>query len=179
MVRYETLFLAVPELTHDEFSTLESSVHKTLQEAKGNVISFERWGKYKLAYPVRKNEYGIYGLVRFEVEPEHKNTVLETVRNLLTIKYGDSIMRIMTVGLANGQSLAYHRPESLEEIPVRDVDVFLKENKMEGFINKKSAPVTSSHNLEEDEEQEVEELDEADYAGDVSAVAATPPSEGN
>jgi small subunit ribosomal protein S6 len=182
MVRYETLFLAVPELTNDEFSMLETSVGRSLQETKANIISFERWGKYKLAYPVRKNEYGIYGLIRFEVDSQNKHTALETIKTLLTIKYGDTIMRTMTVGLEPNQALSYHRPESLEEVPVRDVDVFLKENKMEGLLaNKKSAPKVSVQDLEEDEDQEVEELDdEAEkFLGDVSVAAATPPSEGN
>jgi small subunit ribosomal protein S6 len=181
MTRYETLFLAVPELTNDEFSMLETSVSKSLAEVKSNVISFERWGKYKLSYPVRKNEYGIYGLLRFEVESDNKTAAVDMVKTLFTIKYGDTIMRIITVSLAPNQSLSYHRPESLEEVPVRDVDVFLKENKMEGLLNKKSAPKVSLDDLEEDEVEEAEELDSdtEQFVGDVSVAAATPPSEGN
>ena len=91
-------------------------------------------------------------------------------------------MRIMTVALAPNQSLSYHRPESLEEAPVRDVDTFLKENKMEGLMGKKSTPRVSAEELEEDQAEEVEELDDEEteqFTGDVSVAAATPPSEGN
>ncbi len=178
MMRYETLFLTVPEFTNDEFSALESSINKTIQDSKGMLVSCERWGKYRLAYPVRKNEYGIYGLIRFEADTESKHAVLEAVKTLLTIKHGDSIMRCMTVNLDAQKSLAYERPESLEEAPVRDVDSFLKENRMEGLRHKRP---TRAQEVEEEEEVVEEEIDrDADqHMGDKAVAAATPPSEGN
>jgi small subunit ribosomal protein S6 len=180
MMRYETLFLTVPEFTNDEFSELESSINKTIQSSKGTMIACERWGKYRLAYPVKKNDYGIYGLVRFELEGKDKQAALEALKTLLTIKHGDSIMRCITVNLDTTQSLVYNRPESLEEAPVRDVDSFLKENKMEGLRYKK--PVRAEE-VEEEETEEVEEevTEEADrhHMGDAAVAAATPPSEGN
>jgi small subunit ribosomal protein S6 len=180
MLRYETLFLSIPELTSDEFSAIESSVNKTLHEFKGSMISCERWGKFRLAYPIKKNDYGIYGLVRFEIEPVNKDAVLNALKTLFTIKHGDSIMRHMTVSLDPKLPLAYHRPESLEEVPLRDVDTFLKENKMEGLITKRSL----SKSVHEELEEEIEETDDLSeptdtYLGDKTTVAATPPSEGN
>lgn len=43
MLRYETLLLAVPEITKDETSSLEKQVDQLIKKAKGSVISFERW----------------------------------------------------------------------------------------------------------------------------------------
>ena len=179
MVRYETIFLTVPEFTNDEFSTLESQVHKLLQESKCALVSYERWGKYRLAYPIRKNDYGVYGLIRFEVNEENKAAVLNALKTLLTIKYGDSIMRTMTVSLDPHKSLAYHRPESLEEVPVRDVDTFLKENKMDSLIGKK--PRIQADEVVEETDEEVEEGQdsEVELAPDRVVTAATPPAEGN
>jgi small subunit ribosomal protein S6 len=183
MMRYETLFLTVPEFTNDEFSALESSINKTIQDSKGVMISCERWGKYRLAYPIDRNDYGIYGLVRFELEGGQKQEALESLKTLLKIKHGDSVVRCMTVALDPQASLTYNRPESLEEAPVRDVDSFLKENKMEGLRSKKRAiepeePVEEEEEIEEDEESsEEEEQQMGDTA--VAAAAATPPSEGN
>lgn len=177
MMRYETLFLAVPELTNDEFGALESSINKTIQASKGTMISCERWGKYKLAYPVKRNDYGIYGLVRFELEGEDKQQALDSLKTLLTIKHGDSIMRCMTVNLDPSKSLVYNRPESLEEAPARNVDSFFKENKMESLYKK---PVARVEEVEE-EDVEDEDLDEVEeQTSDTNfAAAATPPSEGN
>ena len=68
MNRYEVLILAAPEITEDESRGIEKSVEELVKSVKGDVISFERWGKYKLAYSVRKHEYGVYFLARFAVE---------------------------------------------------------------------------------------------------------------
>lgn len=177
MMRYETLFLAIPELTNDEFGALESNINKTIQASKGSMISCERWGKYRLAYPVKQNEYGIYGLIRFELEGEDKKGALDALKTLLTIKHGDLIMRCMTVNLDQNNSLVYNRPESLEEAPARNVDSFFKEGRMESLYKKPAARVEE---VEEDIEED-EELDDVEEpASDKNfAAAATPPSEGN
>jgi small subunit ribosomal protein S6 len=156
MLRYETLFLAIPELTYDEFAQLESNINKTIQAKKGVLLSCERWGKYRLTYPIRNNEYGIYGLVRFEVEAEYMPGLLSTLKDLFAIQCNDIIMRTMSVALDPKQSLIYHRPESLEDTPVRDVDTFLKENKMEGLMSSKK----SAHAVVEDVEDELEVFEE-------------------
>lgn len=136
MFRYETLFLTVPEITTDEASSIEKQLDQLVQAAKGNVISFERWGKYKLAYPVRKYEYGVYFLIRFEVPEEGKGKLLESIKSLFLIKIFDLVMRFTTQKLSQEGSIEYKRPESLEEAPARDVDTFLRENKMTGLMNK-------------------------------------------
>ncbi len=133
MHRYEILLLAVPEITEDEARTLEKSLDHLIKEAGGTTISFERWGKYKLAYPIRKNDYGVYFLIRFEVDDADE--LLENIQSLMKIKLAHLVMRHMVSVLSPKQSLAYQRPLSLEETPSRDVDSFLKENKMEGLLS--------------------------------------------
>ena len=136
MLRYEVLLLTVPEITADETAELESYLAKITTEKSGNVISFDRWGKYYLSYPVRKNDYGIYFLMRFECQDEQHQELLEALRTACAVKYSELVMRHMIVRLDDNASLEYQRPESLEEAPSRDVDSFLKENKMTGLMNK-------------------------------------------
>ncbi len=176
MSRYETLILTTPDFTNDEFAQLETTISKTIQDAKGSLISFERWGKYRLAYPVRRNDYGIYCLIRFETDAAHKAELLKELNTLFTIKFGDAIMRTITTILHPKKSLAYHRPESLEDAPVRDVDTFLKENRMDSL---RRAPVRA-----EDEDEEHTEVSETGTATERFAresagiaAAATPPAE--
>ena len=54
MLRYETLLLTIPEITLDESSAIEAQLQKIVREHKGTLLSFERWGKMLLAYPVKK-----------------------------------------------------------------------------------------------------------------------------
>ncbi len=134
MTRYEVLFLTVPEITGDEISTIEKNVEQEIKKTKGSLLSFERWGKCRLAYPIRHHEYGVYFLVRFESEANQK--MLQDLNRVFTVRYNESVMRTIIHRLNNNQSLDYKRPESVEEAPTRDVDSFLRENQMEGLVTK-------------------------------------------
>lgn len=143
--RYEVLILTVPEITADESKNIETQFDRVIKEAKGSIISFEKWGKYKLAYPIRKNDYGIYFLARFEVN----TAAVEEVRSLLALKFYELIMRHAIVLLDPKKSLAYQKPLSLEDAPARDVNTFLKENRMEGLMSS-NASVGAAEDYEED-----------------------------
>lgn len=131
--RYEALMLAVPEVTQDEARSIETALEKAVKENKGGFISFERWGKFRLSYPVQKNEYGVYFLTRFEAPAG--SAVLDEVKSLFSIKLHNIVMRSIIDRLEDEGSLEYQRPKSVEESPTRDVKTFLKENKMEGLLS--------------------------------------------
>ena len=65
--RYETLLLMSTDVTDDELSMIEKNFDLISSNAKGKVSRFDKWGKYRLAYPVNKSAYGVYVLVRFEL----------------------------------------------------------------------------------------------------------------
>ncbi len=134
MLRYEVLFLTLPEITADERGKIEKGFEELVSQAKGNVISFDRWGKYKLAYPVRDREYGVYFLVRFEVDKANASDLLKAVNLFFAVRNEDIVARHMVSVLDVKRPLEYARPESLEDVPTKDVDTFLKENKMSGLI---------------------------------------------
>lgn len=136
MVRYEVLMLTVPQITADETTGLESQFEALVKEHKGKVLSFERWGKYRLAYPVQNNDYGVYFLARFEAGLQDYGALVDALRVFLMVKNEELVMRHMIARLGAHASLAYQRPESLEEAPARDSDAFFKEHKMTGFMNK-------------------------------------------
>lgn len=127
MNRYEALMLTVPEITADEAKSIEQQFDRLIADKKGSILSFEKWGKYRLAYPVKNNEYGIYFLARFEAQPE----VVEEVKTLLDVKLHEVIMRSIMTKLDAKASLVYQRPQSLEEAPAREVGSFLKDNRMD------------------------------------------------
>ena len=122
MLRYETLILSVPEITTDEISVLQSNFEALTTQFQGAIISFERWGKYKLAYPVRKHEYGVYFLTRFEVDTQQKDALLAALALFFAVKNNELVMRHVTTVLDSKKSLTYQRSQSLEEIPVREVE---------------------------------------------------------
>jgi len=132
MLRYEMLFLTIPEITGDESDSIKSYFLKAVRSAQGEMLSFERWGKYRLAYPVNKNDYGVYFLARFEVALENRDALLKDIRASYIFKFNNLIVKNM-INRLQGTSLEYKRPESLEDTPT-DVDSFLKKNDMEGLL---------------------------------------------
>jgi small subunit ribosomal protein S6 len=136
MLRYEMLFLTVPEITGDEIDSIKSYFQKAVRSAQGDMLSFERWGKYRLAYPVNKNDYGVYFLTRFEVALENRDALLKDIRGSYIFKFNHLIVKNMIARLDSKASLEYKRPESLEDTP-HDVDSFLKKNDMEGLLKPK------------------------------------------
>jgi len=136
MHRYELLILTTPEITSDETTAMEKEFEKTVQQGGGSIISFDRWGKLRLAYPINDKDYGIYFLTRLEVDDAKKDELLKTLDALFTLKYNELVMRFMTCKLDPNASLEYDRPEALEDVPTRDVGQFLRDNKMEGLLPK-------------------------------------------
>lgn len=135
MLRYEILMLAVPEITQDEVKQLEDRLEKLVEQYKGAVVSFERWGKYRLAYPVKKNDYGVYFLFRFEMKQD-PTLLLNEFKTIFAVKLNDVIMRYLVSKLDANGTLAYQRPQSLEDAPSKDVDTFLREHKVEGLTSR-------------------------------------------
>ncbi len=147
MLRYEILILTVPEITVDESKNIESNIESIVEASKGSIISYERWGKYKLAYPVKHHEYGIYFLVRFQIHQENTKNLLNELHEYFAVKQTEIVMRHMVAKLAKGESLEYKKPESLEDIPSGDIDSFLKENKMPNIL-KDSGRSENSENID-------------------------------
>jgi len=153
--RYEALMLTTPELTKDETVFIEKQIDEAVRKAAGSVISFERWGKYRLEYPVHKNDYGVYLLTRFEI-PEGSQA-LKDLQTIFAIKLNLIVMRHMVHALESTASLAYQRPKSLEEAPESgDGRGFLRDHrKIEGLISAVDSSGRfgeSTDDLEDDED---------------------------
>jgi ribosomal protein S6 len=131
--QYEALLLTVPEITGDEVKHLETTLDKTIKTGTGSTISFERWGKYKLAYDINKNDYGIFFLMRFEIP--QGTAIINDLKTLLKVKLNNVIMRDMISVLNPKHPLTYQRPRSLEEAPAREAESFSRDNKMSGFLS--------------------------------------------
>ncbi len=161
MTKYEYLMLANPGITGDETSGLEQNFEKLVKQFKGNLVSFDRWGKCRLAYPVKHQDYGVYYMVRFEMDAPQE--FLKEIKLLLDVKYNDLIMRTATVKIEENESYSDYRPESVEDLPTRNVDQFLRENKMEGLIGKAE---------KEEKKAEVEAADKAAVTEAVKEASA-------
>jgi small subunit ribosomal protein S6 len=92
MRQYETVFLISPNLEEEETTKVISQISGIISKNKGKLIQEDRWGKKKLAYPIKKFEEAFYvffhyeadSMVPLELEKRFKQT--EAILRFLTVK---------------------------------------------------------------------------------------------
>jgi len=65
---YEILFIIPNKFTDEEAKTVYERVEKTIADAGGQITNREYWGKKRLAYEIKHNAFGYYGLYEFDLE---------------------------------------------------------------------------------------------------------------
>ena len=66
MRTYEALYIVRPQLTDEEIQTVVDGVLKLITNNGGTIVRSEVWGKRRLAYEVKKQQEGVFVLVRFQ-----------------------------------------------------------------------------------------------------------------
>ena len=66
---YELVFIISPEVGDEALEATVDSVSQFVTGKGGIISSVERWGKRKLAYPLKRFLEGTYVLTRFKMKP--------------------------------------------------------------------------------------------------------------
>jgi small subunit ribosomal protein S6 len=97
MRRYEQIYILHPSLSEEEISKVIENAGQVVLDDAGAVISVDKWGMRKLAYPIKKEPQGYYVLCDFAGTPaavaeiERKLRIDDAVLKYLTVKLSDSI----------------------------------------------------------------------------------------
>ncbi len=113
MGKYETVLLISPNLEDQQREVLLSSLEQSISDTKGNLINMDKWGKRKLAYPVRKFEEGFYVLLFYEAGEE---TIKELERKM---RMNEDVLRFLTVQSQTDE--APGRPTDMEMYSLKNV----------------------------------------------------------
>ena len=68
---YELVFVISPKIEDDTLESTITNISQFITGKGGNIADVERWGKKKLAYPLKKFLEGTYVLARFQMNPEY------------------------------------------------------------------------------------------------------------
>lgn len=71
---YELTVLLHPDLEIDLDKPL-NKVEKIISDNGGKVVSTDNWGKKKLAYSIKKQDFAVYVLFEVEIAPANANKV--------------------------------------------------------------------------------------------------------
>lgn len=120
---YEILFIIPNKFTEDEAKKLAEKIEGTITADGGKVTFREFWGKKRLAYKIKQNEYGYYGLLEFDLEGA----------NLAKIDYD---MRLSTDILRH--QIVVKKPKTEEQLK-RDAEIRAKIDSKKAEAEKLSA----------------------------------------
>jgi len=88
---YELVLIISPEVDDETVNTTIESISQLIKEKDGIVSEVERWGKRKLAYPIKHSMEGSYVLIRFKLNPL-SNKELEA-----NLKVSERILRYLLI----------------------------------------------------------------------------------
>jgi small subunit ribosomal protein S6 len=115
MRHYETIYIVDPNLGDEEYRELTGKFNSLIENQKGVVIKTKEWGKQRLAYVVKKFNYGFYVLIDFCADP---GVTSELERSL---KLDDRILKYQTVKIsdrADPEELLLKEREAKKEVAV-------------------------------------------------------------
>jgi small subunit ribosomal protein S6 len=67
--KYETIIVIDSLLKLEEIEGIISKYERFISANGGQVEAVDRWGKRRLAYEIKKRQYGFYVLIRFDAPP--------------------------------------------------------------------------------------------------------------
>lgn len=91
MRKYETIFVLDSLLKSEEIDAIIGKYERFISANGGQIETVERWGKKRLAYEIKKRQYGYYVLIRFDAPP----TVIKPLER--EYRLNESVLRYKTL----------------------------------------------------------------------------------
>ena len=91
---YELIYIINPDVAEDALEARVSGISQSITSRDGVIASVDRWGKRKLAYPLKHYLEGTYVLTKFKISParlkeiESNLKISEEVLRHLLVKAG-------------------------------------------------------------------------------------------
>lgn len=156
MRKYETIFVVDSLLKSEEIESIVSKYERFISANGGKIEDIEHWGKKRLAYEIKKRQYGYYVLIRFDGPP----TMIKPLER--EYRLNESLLRYKTLAMEKASIEAAERAAA--ETPKT-------EEKAEEPA-KEEAPVEAAAEEAPVEEKAAEEAVEAEATEEVVEEAA-------
>ena len=90
---YESVVLINAALEDDQIEVILNKIQDTITTHGGSIIEIDKWGRKRLAYPIKKAKSGYYAIFRFNSKPELISTLERNYR------LEENIYRYLTIVL--------------------------------------------------------------------------------
>lgn len=91
MHNYELVYILQADLDEATLAATVDSIETLIKNSKGEIVKVDRWGKRRLAYPIRKMNEGYYVFISLQLNP---NEVANIKRSL---GYNEQVLRYLVV----------------------------------------------------------------------------------
>ena len=104
---YETVLIVKPQLSDEEVTKAVDAVKTVITKAGGEVLAEDKWGRRRLAYPIRKEREGFYSYLKFNAP----STILQSLNQHFRVT--EDVMRHLTVTVQDRPS----KPRKIRKKP--------------------------------------------------------------
>ncbi len=108
MRNYEIAVVLHPDLEID-IESATSKIEKIIELAKGKITKKDNWGKRKLAYKIKKQDWGIYVFYQVQLVPSAVAQIEGTLR------ITEEVMRYLIVSLENTRLVSKTNQQASEQ----------------------------------------------------------------
>lgn len=123
MGKYETIFVIDSLLKTEEIENIITKYEKFISANGGKIEQIDRWGKKRLAFEIKKRQYGYYVLILFEGIPSMIKSLEREYRlNESILRYKTIKLSTMALKALNQQPLVNPKVESDVETPIEEDD---------------------------------------------------------
>ncbi len=88
---YELVVVIDPEIDEEKLSATLDRISQFVTTRGGEVIDVDRWGKRKLAYPIKRRSEGDYVITHFRLEPS------QTAELEASLRLSEEVLRHLLV----------------------------------------------------------------------------------
>ncbi len=123
MRKYETIFVIDSLLKSEEIDSIINKYERFISANGGSIETIKRWGKKRLAYEIKKRQYGYYVLIRFDGPPtmirqlEREYRLNESLLRYKTLLLSVPALKAME---ASGELVKDYQVEKKEEQPEKE-----------------------------------------------------------
>lgn len=95
LAEYELVYILSPEMTDEALETRVNGISEFITTREGVIDGVDKWGKKKLAYPIKHFLEGSYVLTKFKISPA-KSKELEA-----NLRISEDIVRHLLIRVNN------------------------------------------------------------------------------
>lgn len=111
---YELVVVVTPEGGEEAFEARIAAVSKLVTGRGGTIINTDRWGKRKLASPVKHHREGLYFLVRFNADTQLGKELDAHLR------MSEDVLRHMLVRLEAPRKVKVKEPKRRPQVAIKE-----------------------------------------------------------